>query len=485
MKALMVAGAHSGSGKTALSLGLCMALVRRGLRVQPFKCGPDYLDPTYLLLAVQRPCYNLDFWMCGADYARALFHTASAGHLGEAPADVAIVEGVMGLYDGMHPDRSANSSAEVARALNLPVLLVASAASMSRSFAAFVHGFTTFPDAPDFAGVVANFCGSRRHAELIGRALASVPTCPPFIGGIEKGAFASFQSRHLGLVRADKNNLPLDMLNTLADAVEASLDLDQLLGSAREIDPAQGADPHLLCYPAPISACAAGVAGGDSSPKMPASRRVRLGLAMDDALHFYYPDNLQALERSGFEIVEFSPLRDHALPQKLDAIYLGGGYPECHGPQLTGNAGMRAAIHSFVNEGGAVYGECGGLMYLSDGIELADGSFHPMLGLFPIRIRMRGRLHALGYLHTDFPVDSPFGRAGGAIRGHEFHYSEIAGTVPADWDRVYSMTRPRAPQDPAEAEGYLRGKVFASYFHIHFAASSEAVAAFRAFCTRA
>ncbi len=472
MKALMIAGAHSGSGKTALALGLCLALVRRGLKVQPFKCGPDYLDPTYLLLAVQRPCYNLDLWMCGQEYVRKLFYTATAGGLGNGPADVAIVEGVMGLYDGMHPESAENSTAEIARTLDLPVLLVAPAAAMSRSFAALVNGFATFPGAPAFAGVAANFCGSRRHAELLGRAVASVPSCPPFLGGIEKGAFAGFQSRHLGLVRADKNNLPTQMLNTLADAVEASLDLDRVLRQAREIDAAsaQEADAGLLAYPpAP---------GGDCG------RKIRLGLAMDDALHFYYPDNIQALERSGFEVVEFSPLHDQMLPPELDAIYLGGGYPECHGPQLAKNSAIREAMHDFVRGGGAVYGECGGLMYLADGIELADGSYHPMLGLFPVRIRMRGRLHALGYLETEFPEDSPFGKSGGAIRGHEFHYSQIAGEVPADWRRVYRLRRPRAPEEPAETEGFLRGKVFASYFHIHFAASPEAVAAFRQFCTR-
>ncbi|MDD5304847.1 MAG: cobyrinate a,c-diamide synthase, partial [Elusimicrobia bacterium] len=279
---LVIAGTQSGVGKTSLTLGLVAALARRGLRVQTFKVGPDYLDPTYLALASGRPCYNLDGWMMGLDYARQLF-----GRVG-AEADVALIEGVMGLFDGADPAGLDGSTAEIALALDAPVALVANAHGAGRSFAATVHGFATFLPGLRLAGVIANRTGSERHAEWL-RASLGGASLPPLLGAVQRGALPELPSRHLGLVTADATRLTRDLLNRLADAVEAAVCVDRVLEAARAASPLPRAEK-----PANESA----------------RPTVRLGIARDEAFHFYYPDNLDALERAGCALVPFSPLRD-------------------------------------------------------------------------------------------------------------------------------------------------------------------------------
>lgn len=477
VRAFLVGGTQSRSGKTSVSLGLCRALTRRGLKVQPFKCGPDYLDPTYLALAAGRPCYNLDVWMNGRDYVRGLFSAAISGAMGDGAADVALIEGAMGLYDGLRPESAGNSAASLAAELGVPVLLLAPCSSQSRSFAAQLNGFVHFPDAPNFLGVAANLAGSERHGELVRRAAQSVPGLPPFLGAVVKGDLPELGSRHLGLVRADSDFLRSGSLDELADAIEKRIDIDALLAGAAAVQPAA-----VAALPGREGAEFPGARTGWHA----GGRRLRLAVASDDALHFYYPDALAALARSGFEIVYFSPLRDAALPEGTDGVYLGGGYPECYGPELGANTGMIAALRAFAENGGTVYGECGGLMYLARSIELANGEVYPMCGILPARIRMRRSLHALGLVTAQMCADNPLGMAGGdadTIRGHEYHYSEIVGEVPPEWRRAFLMRKQR---DGAEAtgwgEGYLCKRTLASYLHMNFAAYPSALAAFYRFC---
>ena len=445
---LVIAGTQSGVGKTSLTLGLVAALKRRGLRVQTFKVGPDYLDPTYLALASGRPCYNLDGWMTDESYVRALFRRVCAD------ADVALIEGVMGLFDGADPATLEGSTAEVARWLDAPVALVASAHGAGCSFAAMVHGFATFAPEIRVTGVIANRCGSDRHADWLAASLSSA-SLPPLLGAVKRAALPELPSRHLGLVTADEIRFSQEVLDRLADAVETAISLERILEEARSAVPIQ-------------------------TPPMPsapfiAPAPLRLGVARDEAFHFYYPDNLDALENAGCELVAFSPLRDDALPPGLHGIYIGGGYPEEHAEALAANAGMLDSVRKFAASQRVIYAECGGLMYLSQGIETLDGARHSMAGLLPAWTRMCPRRQSLGYVEAELTRECLWGGRGERLRGHEFHYSEWAG-VPTDCESAYALHYRRSER-PA-AEGFQRGSVLASYAHLHFASRPGAVAHF-------
>ena len=445
---VVIAGTQSGVGKTSLTLGIVASLKRRGLRVQTFKVGPDYLDPTYLALASGRPCYNLDGWMTGKAYVRELFCRVCED------ADVALIEGVMGLFDGAEPATLEGSTAEVAAWLDAPVALVVNAHGAGRSFAAAVHGFSTFAPEIRVAGVIANRCGSARHVDLLTESLASA-SLPPLLGAVTREALPALPSRHLGLVTADEIRFSQGVLDQLVDAMEAGVSLEKILAVARNAAP----------IPCPLQQ-------GAPTAALPS---LRLGIARDEAFHFYYPDNLQALELAGCELVSFSPLHDAALPQGLHGIYIGGGYPEEHAQALAANGGMLNAIRQFATAQHVIYAECGGLMYLSQGIETLDGVRHPLLGLLPAWTRMCERRRSLGYVEAELTCDGLWGCAGERLRGHEFHYSELTG-VPVDCESAYALHYRRAARPVAE--GFQRGSLLASYAHLHFASRPSAVSHF-------
>jgi cobyrinic acid a,c-diamide synthase len=487
---LVIAGTHSGVGKTSFTLALTRALARQGLKVQTFKVGPDFLDPTYLALASGRPCYNLDGWMAGADHCRRLFARAAAD------ADCALVEGVMGLFDGADADSAEGSTAEIARLLDVPVVLIANVHGMGRSIAALVRGYTTFEADLRFAGVIANRSGSKRHALWLSDSLRAAGL-PPLLGAIPRGAFPQLDSRHLGLVTADRGQLPAFLLDALADALEQSMPLSTLFPNM----PMKTTKTTFHLYPGkrhnepdsrqmalfpepngtersepPVSTPAIG------EPEFtPPHGRPRLGVAWDAAFHFYYPDLFDALTAAGCSVVFFSPLTDRRLPERLSGLYLGGGYPELHAADLTANGEMLAAIRTYAASGRPLYAECGGLMYLSRGIEV-DDRFYPLAGILPARTRMLDTRKALGYVEVALTEDSLWGRRGDVLRGHEFHYSELIDDPISDpaWRKVYSLRRRRA--DAVETEGYQNGAILASYAHLHFASRPAAVARFLERC---
>ncbi|APG27461.1 cobyrinic acid a,c-diamide synthase [Syntrophotalea acetylenivorans] len=448
---LVIAGTSSGVGKTSLTLGLTAALCRRGLKVQTFKVGPDFLDPTWLALASGRPCINLDGWMCGEDYVRDRFARASAD------ADIAIVEGVMGLFDGADPADAVGSTAEIARWLDAPVLLVVNAHGMARSLAALVKGYAEFDPELQMGGVIANRCGSARHASWLSEALAAAGM-PPLLGAVRRDSLPPLPSRHLGLVTADRQNLSASALANLADAVEQQLDLARILELNKGIP-----------WETPVSV-------PDTAP-LAGTQGVRIGLAFDEAFHFYYPDNLQALEETGATLVRFSPLRDRTLPDGLDSLIFGGGYPEEYAADLEANRDMRRSVAAFASAGNPVYAECGGLMYLSAGIELRDGVHHKMVGALPFATRMLTTRKRLGYTEVKLLQKGPFGDAGTCLRGHEFHYSEIIDSASTCTDGSAWQVRYRRSGTPV-MEGYQHGNLFASYIHIHFASRPGAAEAF-------
>lgn len=468
--AIVIAGTQSGAGKTTLTLGLMAALRRRGRIVAPFKVGPDFIDPGHHARAAGRSSRNLDGWMLTEETNREIFARGLRG------ADIAVVEGVMGLYDGYDGATEAGSTAQMAKWLGIPVVLVVSARSMARSAAALVSGFERFDPDLRFAGVVFNHLGGPRHLDYLKQALAGRVTMP-ILGGIFRDDAIAIPERHLGLVTDEEFTLADGPLDRLADVVERSLDLDALLaGPARDaVIPANAADspPPRISPPEAVT----------TAP----GRRPRIGVARDEAFCFYYPDNLEYLEAAGAEVVAFSPLRD-PVPPDVDGLYLGGGYPELHAAVLAGNGSLRTAIREASMAGMPMYAECGGFMYLCERLIDADGASHAMCGCFPFATRMFPRLRSLGYREVRLTGESILGPPDLVIRGHEFHYSDIhppgePGLGPLSGvDTVFSVSRRQ--DGHRTAEGFRVANTLGGYIHLHFGANPAAAGHFVASCRR-
>ncbi|APD10581.1 MULTISPECIES: cobyrinate a,c-diamide synthase [Thermus] len=420
---LLLAAPHSGAGKTTLSLALALALRERGLRVQAFKVGPDYIDPTHLEAATGRRPYNLDGFFLDEGGLLALFRHGARG------ADFALVEGVMGLFDGKDPVGRVGSTAQVARLLRLPVALVVDAKGMAGSIAALVRGFRDHDPEVPLVGVFANRVGSERHAELLKEALA--PLGLPLLGWLPQDPALALPERHLGLVLAGEVAPPLEALRRAF-----RVDLEATLRLA-------GAAPPLPEAPSFLP---------ERRPP-----RVRLAYAWDRAFRFYYPEALELLEALGAELVPFSPLEDEALPE-AEALLLGGGYPELFAERLSANRAMREAIRRFP---GPVVAECGGYMYLSQGLWVGE-AFYPMVGLVPGEARMAER-PVLGYREVEALQDNPLARRGEVYKGHEFHYARLPQSPSPAWRRVGGE----------EVEGYADGRVLASFVHLYLPARPE------------
>jgi cobyrinic acid a,c-diamide synthase len=433
LSAIVVAGTHSGVGKTTITLGLIGALRRRGLTVQPFKIGPDFIDPLHHQHASGRPPRNLDGWMFGADMNLQRFARASAD------VDVAVIEGVMGLFDGSEGKSDRGSTAEMAKLLQLPVVLVVDASAMARSAAALIHGYAGFDSHLRVAGVILNNVGGHAHAEMIRDAVADSVA---ILGALPRAAELVMPERHLGL-QLPHEARP-DYLDRLATMIERNLDLDQLL------------EATLADRPSPLAA--------------PAARapNARVGVARDEAFCFYYADNLELLQRAGAELVEFSPINE-PLPDDLDGLYIGGGYPELHAPELAENVVAKRAIREFAAAGGPIYAECGGLMYLGQALELGEASY-PLCGVLPFFTKMPAPL-TLAYVEIT-TTGGLFGQ-GHTARGHLFHRSEIRGDPQAA-----CCYRLRTSRGDKSEEGYHLGNVLASYVHLHFASEPGLANAF-------
>jgi len=437
---VVIAGTASGVGKTTVVVALVRALRARGLRVAVFKCGPDYLDPTYHARAAERTCHNLDGFMMGRDAVRSTFIEATRD------ADVAVIEGVMGLFDGASPTGEEGSSAEIAKWLEAPVLLVCDASGMARSIAALARGFAAFDPQLKLAGVLCNRVGSRGHLDLLRKAVAG---WPPILGGLPADDALAFPERHLGLRTAERAAIPEASFAAWGERAAEWLDLDAIFELAR-------AAPE-LALPDDERAAAS----------VTAPPRCRIAIAQDEAFHFYYADNLRRLERLGVELVPFSPLRDAQLPV-VDGVLIGGGYPELHVEALGANEGLHAALTAFAAAGGPIYAECGGLMYLAAAIRTLDGRSHRMVGLFPGEAVMSDRLQALGYVEVETQEPTVLGPAGSRFRGHQFRYSGLVG-VPASASGAYSVRRRRGGE--TTREGFRSGNALGSYVHAHWASN--------------
>ncbi len=446
---LLVAGTHSGVGKTTVTLAILAGFRARGLRVAAFKAGPDFIDPSYHALLATGPSRNLDSFLAGRELLAPLFLRGAVG------ADVAVVEGAMGLFDGASGAGELASTAEVAKALNAPVVLVVDASGASRSVAAMVHGFATFDPGVRVRGVVLNGVGSAGHVELVEEALR--PLGVRVLGALPRDVALALPERHLGLVPAGEalaGGVPgfRSWLESFQALAPSHLDLDGLLAEAMQA-------PPLASRP------------WEPAPPSGSVRKVRLAVAGGPAFTFYYPENLELLEACGAEICFFDPLTDRALPEGTRGVYVGGGFPELHAEGLSGNAALLERLRGFARSGGPVLAECGGLLFLCRELEGV-----PMAGVVPAVASLGGRPD-LGYRVAEAARDSPFARKGQLIRGHEFHYARVepaSGPDPA-WRLASShlCSGSLSPSPGAggwKEEGFVIGGVLATFLHTHWAA---------------
>jgi cobyrinic acid a,c-diamide synthase len=430
---MVIAGTHSGVGKTTVATGLMAALVARGNRVAAAKVGPDFIDPGYHRLATGRPGRNLDAWICGADAIAPLAARAGEG------AGILVIEGVMGLFDGADEQTadglSSSSTAQVAALLGAPVVLVVDASAMSGSVAALVHGFASYSPAVSVAGVICNKVGSDGHEAMLRSALE--PLGIPVLGALHRDDSFAWRDRHLGLVPVVEQPTALSAsIARLATSIERSCDLEAISALAASAAPLE---TSLLLRAAVQGAVRVAVAGGA-------------------AFSFLYRDNLERLEEAGGELVEFDPTVDESLPEAVDALYIGGGFPEVYAPSLTENTRLLAEVRKRVTDGLVTWAECGGLIFLSKSI---DGS--RLCGAIPTLAHMTDRV-TIGYRHAAVRVANPVAPLGAQLAGHEFHYSKV---VPSG--------------DALELTGRLGGglggfaspTLLASYLHCHLGATPE------------
>jgi cobyrinic acid a,c-diamide synthase len=445
---IVIAATGSGAGKTTTTVALLGALRARGLRVAAFKCGPDYLDPTYHARVLGKPSQNLDGWMMGRDAVLATFARAAAG------ADIAVIEGMMGLFDGAVPDRDEGSTAEIAKWLSAPVVLVHDASGVARTISAIACGFAQFDPELSLGGLICNRVGSKGHLDLLTQSRPAARV----LGGFPSNPALAFPERHLGLICASREVFSDRVIGEWTRAAQEWLNLDAIIELARSSPPLE----------VPFSQNA-----------VPAAALCRIAIAYDDAFHFYYEDNLRRLEDLGAELIRFAPTRDRALPE-ADGLYIGGGYPEVMARELSSNSSMLQGIRRFAGDGHPIYAECGGLMYLSEGIRTLDGTRWPMLALLPGIAAMAERLQALGYVEVETCAPTILGPAGLNFRGHQFRYS----TLEASGGQLHADPAYRvAPKWGAPSqEGFACGNVLGSYVHAHWASNPAVPEGFISSC---
>lgn len=445
---VVIAAMSSGTGKTTIVTGILACLKRMGRSAQSYKVGPDYIDPGYHQLASGRPGHNLDTWLVPEEKLRELFCRGAQG------ADVAIVEGVMGLYDGGR--RGVSSTAQIAKLLGLPVVLVINAQSMGESAAAVALGFKAYDLKVNLAGVILNRVGSDTHERMLREAMAAIGM--PVFGCIRRDAAMQLPERHLGLTPVTENDAA-DALAAIERSVRAQVDVEGILALAKS-SPARWQPPE------------------ETKPSAPVAR---IAVARDEAFTFYYPESLRVLEQCGAEIVPFSPLADAALLE-ADGLLIGGGFPEMFAQRLAENASMRASVRAAAQSGMPVLAECGGLMYLTERLVDFKGAAHEMAGVIPAVCRMHDRLQTVGYVEATALADTALCPAGAKLRGHEFHFSTMEPLPEAAADFPWAFEFEKVRTGARYPAGFARGDIVASYLHLHFAGDEAAAARFVGRC---
>lgn len=457
---VVIAGTHSGVGKTTLATGIMAALTHRGRPIQGYKIGPDYIDPTFHALATGRPSRNLDRWLLG-DHLAFVFARTAEEHW-------AVIEGVMGLFDGMSGTQGFGSTADVAKQLNAPVILVVDAHNMSRSAAALVQGFGTFDPEVKIEGVILNRVKSSSQETLLREAMAEIGV--PILGAVPKEESLHLPERHLGLVPSQERKFQDSFWEDLNRIITQYIDLDQLertmLNTSNYPEKKPTHTPIAKPEPKPTSKAL-------RNPQLnPDDFQPRLGIALDEAFSFYYQDALDEAEALGFTLVPFSPLHDSALPDHLEGIFLGGGFPELHLEELSLNHSFRRSLQEFAHSGKAIYAECGGYMYLGESITDFEGKQFPMASIIPMKADMTSRLQGLGYRSGVFAKDTFLGPKGTTVQGHEFHYSQVQFRVKPE-TKDFSAYQLFKAGKFHQMEGYANGNIFGSYLHLNFAGYPE------------
>lgn len=445
MSRIFISAAHKSSGKTTVSIGLCAALKQRGLTVQAFKKGPDYIDPYWLTQATGRDCYNLDFYTMEREEILSLMHHKSCD------ADISLIEGNKGLYDGLDLDGS-NSNAALATLTQTPVILVLNARGMTRGIAPLILGYQAFDKNVSIKGVILNQLGGSRHETKL-RNVIEHYTNVDVVGAIHSDRRFDIEERHLGLVPGHEDPFCTQRINWLAEAVKEQVNLDAVLNIARQapkLDSAQtSTEIQSHDYP---------------------DTEIKLGLVRCSAFGFYYPDDLQALQQAGAEIIEIDPCNDSKLPE-IDALFIGGGFPETHMQQLEANVNMRAEIKSAIDNGLPCYAECGGLMYLARSIEWQHDNRSEkcaMVGCIDSDIIMEERPQGRGYVQLQETEDSLWpGKSDKIINAHEFHYSRFVHT---DFNKTgkdvkFAFQVKRGSGINGKSDGYIYKNLLANYTH--------------------
>jgi cobyrinic acid a,c-diamide synthase len=435
---IIISAPASGQGKTTLSMGLMAALVKRGLKVQPYKVGPDYIDPAFHTAITGRNSINLDSWMLSEQYIRDLLATYSS------EADISIIEGVMGLYDGMGDNPLVGSTAGISKLLDTPVILVMQAAGMSASSAAIIHGLRSFRNI-NIAGVIINKPSSLNHYNTVKNAIEK-HTDIKVLGCIPKTEGIQLKSRHLGLVQYCETREASQIIDQLGDIIEGNIDIQELLNIA------DNAESHY----------------GNNLEKLNVKCETKIAIAKDEAFSFYYWENLRILERMGARLEFFSPIHDISLPEGCSGVYIGGGYPEVFASQLHSNVSMRRDIYEKARKGLPIFAECGGYMYLNKGITTNAGE-----------ARMTDKLHNFGYSEVFFCEDTYLMPKGGRLPVHEFHKSVIVRNAGDTCVRVSKVRNGRVEEWGC---GMHRDNVFGMYPHVYFASCIELVGSFYSQC---
>jgi cobyrinic acid a,c-diamide synthase len=440
---LVVAALRGGSGKTIVSTGIIAALRARGHSVAPFKKGPDYIDAGWLALAAGRPCYNLDTFLLNADLIRSSFCTHTL------PCDVAVIEGNRGLYDGIDLE-GATSTAELAKLLKAPMVMCLDCTKTTRTMAAVISGCVRFDPEVMVRGVILNHVAGARHESILRRSIEHYSGVP-VIGALPKLGRQILPERHMGLVPTAEHGWAADSIQSIGRIGAKHIDLDALMRIAREAPRLSG-----VCRPSDLNEST-----GQRATAQPVLARI--GILRDSAFQFYYPENIEALEAAGAQIVFVSPLREKSLPE-IDALYIGGGFPETHSPELAENKGFSIALRELADAGLPVYAECGGLMYLGEELVL-EGRSYPMAGVLPLSFGLFKRPQGHGYTVVSVERPNPYYPAGAEIRGHEFHYSRVLRWSGAPDDFVFRMRRGVGIH--GDRDGILHKNVLATYTHIH------------------
>lgn len=446
---IIIAGTHSGVGKTTIVTGLLAVLKQRGLTVQSYKVGPDYIDPGYHQMASGKSAHNLDTWLIPTDKVVPIFTKTAIGN------DVVIVEGVMGLYDGGRTGVS--STATIAKLLKAPVVLVIDAKSVGESAAAIALGFKMYDPDVNLVGVIINRLGSKNHKNMICEALEKIKI--PVLGCIFRNETLHMPERHLGLTPVTEHDAH-GMITQLQEQISAQIDIEGLLKIAHH--------SPTLSTPLEIT----------STHQFPT--KVRIGVAQDEAFSFYYPESLDVLKTMGAEIVPFSPIRDTELPQ-VDGLLFGGGFPEMFVKELTDNNRMRQSIRQACQEGMPVYAECGGFMYLTKQIIDFNGQQYDMVGVIPAKCHMESRLQTVGYVEAAALTNNVLCAAGDILRGHEFHFSQMTfddNHEAFPWAFEFKKTR----TGELYTGGYAYNNIVASYLHMHFAGNEQNALRFMTKC---